>query len=303
MIPLGAWLRCPAGMLGLGLALLAPLAAQHRLYVMEPDGHYHVVLKVTGNRPIIMDQGELVAARGQRFALRKAEEYLPVFIKVLAKDAGSTALIPVTPGPSVPTRLNSSFNFSARFESSAPLADVFLVLALDTENLGQNFLVWEIGALAAGVPKPVSVSLPLEKNPGPGQFSLLLFSGGDEVFSSEQPADMREALLDQMIAKRIVGVQQSGPRPFFGEAPAYPAALRPTGLKGEAVVTMRISPSGRVLDSLVESATHPAFGLAALEVVPQWRFLPRVQAGQAVETKVKLPLAFDPPDAAGAGKN
>jgi TonB family protein len=290
-------------MLGLGLALLAPLAAQHRLYVMEPDGHYHAVLKATRDRPIIMDQGELVAARGQRYALRPAEEYLPVFIKVLAKDAGTTGRIPGPPGPSVPTRLNSGFNFSARFESSAPLADVFLVLALDTDNLGQDYLVWEIGALEAGIPKPVSVSLPLARNPGPGTYTLLLFAGGDEVFSSEQPAARRGQLLDQMIAKRLVGVQNAGPRPFFGEAPAYPAALRPTGLKGEAVVTMRISASGRVQDPLVESATHPAFGLAALEVVPQWRFLPRVQDGLAVETRVKLPLAFDPPAAGGEGKN
>lgn len=303
MIALGAWLRSPAGMFGLGLALLAPLAAQHRFYVMEPDGHYHAVLKVTGNRPIIMDQGELVAARGQRFILRKAEEYLPVFVKVLAKDAGSTALIRVTQGTSLPARLHNGFHFSAQFESAARLADVFLVLALDSDNLGQNFLAWEIGALEAGMPKPVSVNLPWEQNLGPGKYTLLLFAGGDEVFTSEQPADLREALLDQMIAKRIVGVQQAGPQPFFGEAPAYPAALRSTGLKGEAVVTMRISPAGRVLDTQVESATHPAFGLAALAVVPQWRFLPRVQAGQAVETRVKLPLAFDPPDAAGAGKN
>lgn len=290
-------------MIGLGLALLAPLAAQHRFYVMEPDGHYHAVLKVTGNRPIIMDQGELVAARGQRFALRKAEEYLPVFVKVLAKDAGSTASIPVTQGTSRPARLHQGGSFSAQFESSARLADVFLVLSLDPANQERNYLAWEIGLLEAGTPKSVSVNLPGEKKPGPGNFSLWVFAGGDEVFSSEQPAALREAVLDEMIAKRLVGVQQAGPRPFFGEAPAYPAALRQTGLKGEVVVAMRISPSGRVLDPLVESATHPAFGLAALAVVPQWRFLPRVQAGQAVETRVKLPLAFDPPDAAGAGKN
>ena len=39
-----------------------------------------------------------------------------------------------------------------------------------------------------------------------------------------------------------------------------------------------------------------AFGEAALEVIGQWRFLPQVADGRAVESKIKLPLAFDPPD-------
>lgn len=302
MKPSGANPRCLVGrLLLLGLALMVPLAAQNRLYVLEPDGNYHPVFKVSGDRPYIMDHGRLVAARGDRFALRKVEEYLPLFITVQDKAAGSTAMIPLPLGQSMPALLSSEFHFSARFESSYPLEDVFMVIEMETSGTGRNIVTCEIGSLAAWTPKPVVVNLPVEQNLGSGRLTLHLFVGGDEVMSTELPEADRERVLDRMIARRIAGVQQAGPRPLFGLAPAYPAELRQSGLKGEAVVKMRVTPQGAVRDVLVESATHPAFGLAALGVVPQWRFLPRVQGGRAVETRISLPLGFDPP--ADAGKN
>jgi len=145
-------------------------------------------------------------------------------------------------------------------------------------------------------PKQVSVFVPLEQKLGPGKFNLLLFTGGAEVFSSEQPAAFREEMLDHMVARRIAGVQKAGPRLLFGPGPDYPAALRQAGLKGQVMVALRVSPRGGVLDPVVESATHPAFGEAVLAVLPQWRFVPQVEDGRAVDTKVRLPLAFDPTD-------
>jgi TonB family protein len=295
----------PVGMcLVFGLMLAGPLAAQSRLYVQEPDGNYHAVVKVSRDRPYIMSQGKPVAAKGDRFALKKVEEYLPVFITVLDKEAGTTAVMPLTTVSTVPSLINHEFHFSAKFVSSYPLEEVFLVIELETSNQGRNIVTCEVGSLAAWTPKTVTLDQGLERNLGPGQFIMHLFVGGDEVLSSELSESVRSQLLDRMIARRIAGVQQAGPQPFFGLAPEYPAALRPTGLKGEVVVKMRITPQGTVADPLVESATHPAFGLAALGVVPQWRFLPRVRDGRAVETKISLPMEFDPPETptAGAGK-
>jgi len=286
-----------------GLALLGPLAAQTRLYVQEQDGNYHPVFKVSGDRPYIMDQGKLTPARGERYALRKVEEYQPLFITVHGKEAGASALIPLSTPAAGPALLNNEFHFSAKFESSYPLEDVFLVLELESSNMGRNIFAYGIGSLAAWTPKQVTVDLPLEHNLGPGQCKLHVFVGGAEVLSSDQPEAYRREQLDRMIARRIAGVPQAGPAPFFGLAPAYPAELRATGLKGEAVVLMRITPQGMVLDPVVKSATHPAFGTAALAVVPQWRFLPRVQDGRAVETRIGLPIEFAPPAAADAGKN
>ena len=289
--------------LSLCLALVAPLVAQQMLYVLESDGYYYPVVKASQDRPFVMKQGKLEAARGTRFALRRVEEYLPVYIKVLSKEAGSTGLVPLTSGPSVPFQLNNEFYFNATFESASRLEDVFLVLALESSDMGRNIFTYEVGLLEAGTPKQISVFVPLEQKLGQGKLNLFLFSGGAEVFSSEQPATLREEMLDRMIAKRIAGVQQMGPRPFFGLGPDYPDALRQTGLRGEVMVTMRISPRGVVLDPVVERATHPAFGEAALAVLPLWRFVPRIEGGRAVESMVKLPFVFDPPEMADVPKH
>ncbi len=207
------------------LMLVAPLAAQNRLYVLESGDRYCSVLKVSGGRSYIREKGELVAATGQRFALRKVEEYLPVFITVRDKEVRTVPLHQM----SADAPVTNEFQFSAKFEAAYALEDVFLVLELGFANVGKNIFVYEIGQLEPRVPKPFSVDLPLERNLGLDQFTLHLFVGGLEVFQSEQPAAYRDEMLDRMIAKRIASVRQADPKPFFGSAPEYPAALRKIG--------------------------------------------------------------------------
>lgn len=283
----------------LSLALVVPLSAQNRLYVQETGNDYHAVVKVSRGQPCIMENGKLVVAKGQRFALKKVEEYLPVFIAVQDKEALATALHRFDTG----TNINSQFHFSAKFESADLLEDVFLVLEMEISNVGKRIFVYEVGRLEPRAPQSFSVDLPSGQYLGAGQLEIHLFVGGAEVFSSEQPAAYREEMLDRMIAKRIAGVQQAAPRPFYGSAPAYPADLRKAHPRGEVVLTMRISPRGTVLDPTVESASDPLFGEAALAAVRQCRFLPRVQDGHAVETKISMPFAFEPPKEASAERS
>jgi TonB family protein len=284
--------RVLAGLL-FGLALPAPLAAQNRLYVQEPDNKFHAVFKVSGVRPYIMEQGKLVAAKGQRLALKQVEEYLPVLITVRDKDTRPTS-VSLDYG-NAPT--NNGVHFSAKFEAADLLTDVFIVVEVMISNVGQKVFVYEIGQLEPHTPKPFAADLALGQYMGIGQIDIHLFVGGTEVFQSEQPVAYREEQLDRMVARRIAGVQQAGPKPFYGTVPAYPAALRGTGLKGEAVVTMRLDERGRVIEPVLERATEPPFGEEALAAVRQWRFVPRVQEGRAVESKVSIPFAFDPPKA------
>jgi TonB family protein len=292
----GARFHVLAGML-LGLALVAPLAAQNRLYVLEPDGNYHPVLTVSKGRPYIMKQGNLVVAAGQRFALRGVEEYLPVFIAVNQPEAGATAMEPVSAGPMAPILIDREFHFSAEFDSPDLLEDVFFVLEIVFADGSKSVFLYEVGKLEPRTPQPFSVDVPMDKDwvPGTGQYKIHLFVRGAEVFTSAQPADYREKMLDRMILKRLASVKQAGPKPFFGPAPEYPAALRKAGVKGKAVVTVRITPQGTVLDPVVASASDPAFGEAALAAVRQWRFIPRVEDGRAVETRVDMPFVFAPP--------
>ncbi len=286
--------RIMASLVG-GLVLAAPLTAQNRLYVQEADDKYHAVFKVDGVRPYIMEKGVLVAAKGQRFALKKVEEYLPILIAVRDVDTRPTNVsVDYSDTPA-----NNAVHFSAKFESVDPLEDVYVVLELDIPNVGKKPYVYEIGRLRARTPKAFSAELALGQYMGASRVDIHLFVGATEVFQSGQTAAYREEMLDRMIAKRIAAVQQAGPRPFYGAAPAYPPALRNTGLKGKAVVTMRISPQGTVIDPVVEHASEPAFGEEALAAVRQWRFVPQVKDGQAVETKVSMPFDFDPPPEKG----
>lgn len=280
----------------LGLGLVAPLAAQNRLYVLEPDGNYHPVLTVSRGRPYIMKQGNLVVAAGQRFALRGVEEYLPVFIAVNHTEAGATTMEPVSTGPMAPVLINTEFHFSAEFDSPNLLEDVFLVLEIEFADGSKSIFLYEVGKLEPRTPHPFSVDVPMDKDwvPGTFQYKIHLFVRGAEVFTSAQPAAYREKMLDRMIIKRLASVKQASPKPFFGPAPEYPEALRKAGVKGKAVVTIRITPQGTVLDPVVESGSDPAFGEAALAAVRQWRFLPSVKDGRAIEAWVNMPFDFDP---------
>ena len=274
-----------------GLLLAGPLAAQSRLYIQEPDDKFHAVFKVDEIRPYIMDGGKLAPAKGQRLAMKKVEEYLPLFIGVSDFDArptNSTADYSYSP-------TNNGVHFSAKFESRDALDDVFLVLEMVIPNVGNKLFTYEIGRLEPWTPKSFSAELPMGQYMGSGTVVIHLFCAGSEVFTSALAAAEREALLDQMIARRVAATKDAGPRPLFGSAPEYPAALRTSGLKGEAVVSLRVTAQGAVENPVVERASEPAFGEAALQSVRQWRFVPQVQGGHAVERKVSIPFAFEPP--------
>lgn len=314
------------------LAMVVSVSAQSRLYVLEPDKAYHPVFKFSGSRPYIMEKGVLVAAKGDRYALRKVDDYLPVFIAVLGKKATTTdsqqievnAEIAQPAGisgggvfdgagdahPNAPVhranqgdphgQIESVFNFDARFEAAYPLDDVFLVLEVEFANAGECLLVFEIGHLEERKPKPFTYTVNRKQSFGSFQSTLHLFVGGMEVLQSEQPAAYRNEQLDRIIAQRIAGVKNAGPTPFFGSAQEYPESLRASGIKGEVIVTLRVTPQGGVLDPVVERATDPAFAEAALAAVRQWRFLPRVRNGRAEESQVRIPFDFTPPAAPAA---
>ncbi|MDI1319920.1 MAG: energy transducer TonB, partial [bacterium] len=282
------------------LALAAPVSAQNRLYALHAgDKNYHAVHKVIRSEPYFLQEGKLVEATGKSLALKPTPEYLPLLITVRDLDT-KTEFVHLS---DVGTNINNQFDFSAKFESSYPLEDVFLVLELEFSDSTTAVFVYEIGRLKPQVPQPFSVFVPMGRFMGAGQMKLHLFVGGDEVFTSWQPAAYREGVLDQMIAKRVAALQDSGPKPFYVITPKYPEALRQAGQRASAVVTMRITPQGTVEDLRIDSASDSAFGEGVLAAVRQWRFVPQVKAGQAVETRrVSLPFEYDPAEAAANDK-
>jgi TonB family protein len=271
-------------------ALVSPLTAQNLLYVEHGDKPL-LVRSARGTRPYVEVDGKLVAASGTRFALKKVEEYLPVFIAVRDIEARTTYMAVAGSAD----RLNHEFHFRARFETPYWLADVFIVLDLDTELGGKQLFLYEVGQLKPHDPKLVSVSVPLAYALGSGHFQLHIYTGGAEVLHSGIPFSEQTAVLDRMVAKRIASVHDAALRPFVGPAPEYPASLLKAKVEGQAVVSFRIGTNGRLLDPVVKSASDPAFGEAALAAVRLWRFLPTVKDGHPVETKAEMPFVFTPP--------
>lgn len=281
---------------GAGLLLCGPLPAQQQLYVLEPDGNYHPVVRMEQDRPFIAEQNRPVPAHGTRFALRPVEEYLPVFVMIHAQEASTSVWKPISAGAAIPVQLNKEFHFRARFESDLRLEDVFVVLAMSSTGRGRSLFAHEIGVLEAGVPRNLAVTVPLEEELGSGQYRLMVFAGGREVFTSGLADNEREVALDHMTARRIAGVQRAEPKPLFTPGPRYPDSLRTAGVKGTVMIAMRISAQGTVSEAVVEQSPHPACEEAALAVLPRWRFVPRVVEGRPVEARARLPMAFAPPD-------
>lgn len=282
-------LRRAAALLALPL-LPAALEAQHAL-LAEDHGAMSLVVGARGNEPCVMRDGKVVQIATKGYKMVDVPEYLPVFVALRDVDAHSSSENYNATGD----QLNNSFNFHAILQTAYPLSDVFLVLSLETQAAGKVIFLTEIGQLDANADRPVSIYVPLKSPLGNGLYIVNLFSGGSEVFHSKIPFWTRDAALNKMIAKRIDGVTASPPRFFIGPAPEYPPELRRQNVNGRAVISVKINGSGSVLDPVVKSATDPAFGLAALEAIKDWRFIPKVKDGYPVESRADVPFIFSPP--------
>ncbi len=280
------------------LAVSSPLAAQSRLYVLEPsDGQFHRVLRIREDRPFIMEKGSLSPAAGARYALKGVDEFLPCFVAVNHRKVEFTGWNFMGRDPNLAA--NRQVHFSAEFETPFSLEDVFLVLELEFTDGGGGIVAREVGRLGPRAPLEFTADINVEGGPALRHCTVHLFARGSEVFTSEQTEAFREEMMGRMIKSRLASVRQAGPSLLFGPAPGYPEALRKTGVKGRAVVAVRITPTGGVADPAVESASDPAFGEAALSAVRGWRFVPCVKDGRAVEARVSIPFAFDPAAPAG----
>ncbi len=281
-------------MLTAGLGTVA-LQAQSYL-VIEDKGQVKVVRKISNLDMYVEDNGQLKSKRAIRSGLTPAPEFLPVFVAVRDIEVHTSAL-----NFNGGSTINNEFHFRAAFESPYLLEDVFFVLDLEMSRGGKRIYSQGIGRLEPRKPRTIIAGVPLQEELGEGKYELHVFSQGLEVFHSGQPWQFREHVLDQMVTKRIAGLQEALPSPLIGPAPEYPKQLIKAKVKGEVVLRIRITRTGVVADPVVEKATDPAFGEAALVAVRQWRFLPRIKDGLPVETVASLPFAFEPH--VEAGKN
>ncbi|HEY5078866.1 MAG TPA: energy transducer TonB, partial [Opitutaceae bacterium] len=219
-------------------------------------------------------------------------EFLPVIVSLRDLKAASTFTSTSVGGMALK---RNEMNISAMLVSPFMLKDVFLVIEIDTPG-GNGLFLGEVGTLRPYEAVPVKEAIPIPAYLGDIKYQVHVFSAGAEVFNSEMPFDYRESKLDQMVYSRIKDALVDSPaRPFVGPGAEYPASMRGSGMKGEAVVTVHVTVRGTVADPVVKAATTPAFGEAALAAVRQWRYLPKISLGQPVESTFEVRFVFTPP--------
>lgn len=272
------------------LACSAPFAWSQHVLVVTDGGKPEIVVGAHGLLPMVLENGKPRVFRANRFALVKAGEYLPLFVAVRHAQAGTSALRFNT-GDEV----NKDFHFSCELETAYPLADVFLVILLKNDRADKGVFLYEVGEMEPRHTVPISLEIPTVMDNAPGQYELYLFSGGRELFQSMMPFGLVESALNKIVREHLKGVQNASPQPFLGPMPEYPDALAKKKMAGSATVSFAIGVDGAVSDPALVSASRPEFGAAAMEVIRQWRFLPKVKDGHPVATRAQLPFEFPAP--------
>jgi len=78
--------------------------------------------------------------------------------------------------------------------------------------------------------------------------------------------------------------------------PEYPLQFACAGVGGEVVLVLQIDTNGTPGDVRVESSSRqPELDTAAVAAVRTWRFKPATNRGQAVPTRIRVPVKFTPP--------
>jgi TonB family protein len=279
----------------IAVAFISHASAQVALFIKQGDT-FSPVVAMKGTRPQIMVDGNVVTPQlggsNYAYALGKAKAYAPVVLTVnrLSMVAPTHSGSQTTIGGAL---VDTELNISAMIESPRPVQDVFLAIEVKGAQSKYNTLIThEVGSLKPGVPVTVDFTAPIATAFASCITVFHLFAGGNEVLHTAMPSGQVEREIDQMVQNQTNGVLNAAPAPLICPAPAYPAGQTGTG---NATVALTITATGTVTNAILQDATTPEFGDAALKAVSQWRFLPRVKDGQPVATKAALPLIFKPP--------
>jgi len=271
-----------------GMATMA--RAQHQLLVMD-DNKPEVVVAARDVWPQVMEDGKLRMIRANRFALAERGDYLPFYVAVRNAYAKTSGLR-MRAGAGV---VNREFHFRCDLETAYSLENVFMVLMVKNDRGQDGVFICEVGRLEPRDPRPVELAVQTTLDPASFKYQLYLFSGGREVFQSRIPAEVMAAALNRMVADKIRDVRDAPPQPFVGPQPEYPHALFRKKVAGSATISFTLDDRGVVSDPAVAAATQPDFGEAAMAVIKDWRFLPKVTDGHPVASKAEMPFDFGPP--------
>lgn len=268
---------------------LSPLSfGQHALLVSNERGEPEVVVAAKSLRPVVLREGKPVVSMSDSFAISEHGSYIYTFVQFRRLVAAAA----IVEDEKSPTGNKPLILLKGEIESGVTLENVFLVFCVDAGGGIKGINLLEIGRLEAGLSKSISVKFPARILPKDGKVTLLVFSGGKELFHSEMKESTIKEALDDLVAEKTENVASAAARPLLGPQPEYPKNLRRKGVEGKASLSLALDAGGHVTEASLVEATDALFGEAALKVIRQWRFLPKVEAGKAVASKVRFEMPF-----------
>jgi TonB family protein len=280
------------------LALPANLFSQTAVYVSDGARGLRLVRKLDYRAPYFLADGKfgrpIPLGNGAddvsyHYQLKPTDDFSPAFVSVNVVKSSFSGW-----NSDSVKRTDKKFLFSASFRSVYPLTDVFFVLAFETDDADHRLYVQEVRPQALQLGRPISIEASVPHD-APERYELHVFSQGLEVFHSGMSRTFIEEALAKMAAKRIAAITDAPAKPLAGPMPRYPEQLTKSKITGRAVVTCTIALNGQPTDVKIKTASDPAFAAAALAVMSEWWFVPRVEKGQPVISAAELPFDFVPP--------
>ena len=83
-------------------------------------------------------------------------------------------------------------------------------------------------------------------------------------------------------------------RPVVKVAPVYPLAAVQRGIEGHVVLEYTVTRNGTVADPVIVESSHPLLNRAALDAAREFKYMPRIIRGEAVEVSgVRIMFRFE----------
>jgi hypothetical protein len=287
------------------------------ILTVKYKGQMLPVVRVIGTDPVVMVKGKEKRIRTEPLYLtQRAPGYAAEQVEVAKMSLGGVELKQVvTPdeavtAPSIGPRFGMSY-FEATLKAKQTLKDAFAVVMIYSPldfviqekypeaNAHAEVIVHALPDLPAGRSVDVKFSAAIPDGKPRLTYFLQIFDRtGSEITTNALPHawayyHLRDLFtLKDARAKYIAQAQGAGhslvpvvmPRPLLPEGTVAPS--------GNTAAILDVSAEGLVTHVELEGIQDPAAQRATAEALAGWMFLPQLEAGAPVATKVKVPLRF-----------
>jgi hypothetical protein len=302
-----ALLSTPVFALAAQAAPEASLPDRPAAAVSKYKDNWAPVVAAHSSLPVVMvDKSQVVLEANAPILLTIGEHYSPGFVTI--KDINLTDIAPTNDLEQAATDSNmkaTAETFDATVESDTDLSNAYAVLIASPQKEAPDappslaVRVSEIGDMTAGKSNHLSVRLPKVRFGGERDWSLLIFSGGLEVRSTNMGElltgyfDRMETIsLKKKIAERIAQGKDV-PISVFRRMPLnIPDDIKAKYHGQKIKVQMTVGPDGHVVSATAEGIDDPELTEALTKAFAPLLFLPQVKGGVAVSATAPVPITL-----------